>query len=105
PLANTLTWLFLRGSGVVSMGETGMPYIVYVFSGTMLWAVFMEGVQMPLQKVMGSRSMMAKVNFPREALILSSIYQSFFSSGIKFVLIVLGLVGLGHLNLTFNLLA
>lgn len=104
PLANTLTWLFLRGSGVVSVSDTKMPYIVYVFAGTMLWAIFMESVQLPLQKVTSSKSMMAKINFPREALILSSIYQSLFSSGIKFLLLIVGLLLLGHLSFGFSLL-
>ena len=96
PLANTLTWLFLRGSGVVAVGDTKIPYIVYIFAGTMLWAIFMESVQLPLQKVTASKAMMAKINFPREALVLSSIYQSLFTAGIKVVLLVVGLAILGH---------
>ncbi len=104
PLANTLTWLFLRGSGVVAVGDTKMPYIVYIFSGTMLWAVFMESVQLPLQKVTANKAMMAKINFPREALILSSIYQSLFSAGIKFILLIVGLLLLGHLDFSVWLL-
>ena len=36
PLANTVVWLFLNGSGIVQLQETPIPYPVYVFSGTML---------------------------------------------------------------------
>lgn len=56
PLANTLTWIFLQGSGVVRMGETALPYAVYVFTGTMLWAIFMEALNAPLKQTESARS-------------------------------------------------
>ena len=39
PLANTAVWIFLNGSGIVQVSETPLPYAVYVFTGTMLWAI------------------------------------------------------------------
>jgi lipopolysaccharide transport system permease protein len=39
--------------------------------------------------------MLAKLNFPREALIVSGIYQTLFNAGIKFALLVGALVLLG----------
>ena len=85
PLMTTITWIFLQNSGVVSVGTTGIPYPVYVFTGTMLWAIFSESVQMPLQKTLASKALLAKINFPREALILSGFYQACFNASIKIV--------------------
>ena len=42
PLANTLVWIFLSRSGVVNISETPLPYPVYVFTGTMLWAILVK---------------------------------------------------------------
>jgi lipopolysaccharide transport system permease protein len=50
PLANTAAWVFLSGTGIVSVRETALPYPVYVFSGSMLWAIFMDAVNAPLQQ-------------------------------------------------------
>ncbi|MBK1617422.1 polysialic acid transporter [Lamprobacter modestohalophilus] len=95
PLANTLTWIFLSGSGIVNVAETDLPYPVYVFTGTMLWAIFMEALNAPLQQTNAAKSMLAKLNFPREALIVSGIYQTLFSAAIKIILLIGALLLLG----------
>lgn len=95
PLANTLTWMFLNGSGIVNVGATELPYPVYVFTGTLLWAVFMDALNAPLQQTTAARPMLAKIKFPREALIVSGIYQTLFNAGIKIVLLLAALVLFG----------
>jgi lipopolysaccharide transport system permease protein len=97
PLANTLVWVFLSGSGIVKVSETALPYSVYVFTGSMLWAVLMDAVNAPLQQMATAKSMLAKLNFPREALILSGIYQTLFNAAIKIavLLAVLPFLGVG----------
>lgn len=91
PLANTLAWVFLNASGIITVTDTALPYPVYVFTGTMLWAVFMDALNAPLGQVSASRGMLAKLNFPREALVVSGIYQTLFNAAIK-ILLVLGAV-------------
>ena len=68
PLANTVTWVFLSRAGIVSVGETAMPYAAYVFTGTMLWAILLDAINAPLRQTNAARGMLAKLNFPREAL-------------------------------------
>jgi lipopolysaccharide transport system permease protein len=104
PLANTLTWIFLRRTGVVDLGVTDLPYPVYVFAGAMLWAIFVESMQMPLQKNTANRSIVTKIKFPYEALIISGIYQAFFNSAIKIALLIVGLILLGYVNFDYHLL-
>jgi lipopolysaccharide transport system permease protein len=88
PLATTVTWLFLNASGIISMSATTIPYPVYVFTGTMLWSIFMDSLTAPLAQTTGAKAMLTKLNFPREALILSGIYQTLFNAGIKIALLV-----------------
>jgi lipopolysaccharide transport system permease protein len=95
PLAHTITWIFLNGTGIVTVRETALPYLVYVFSGTMLWAIFMDAVNAPLKQTTAAKQMLAKINFPREALIVSGIYQTLFNGAIKIVLLVSALLLLG----------
>lgn len=95
PLANTATWLFLNSAGIVSVGETALPYAVYVFTGTMLWAIFMDALNAPLQQTTTAKAMLAKINFPREALIVSGIYQTLFNAAIKMLLLLMALVVMG----------
>lgn len=103
PLANTVTWIFLSRAGIVSVGETALPYPVYVFTGTMLWSILMDAMNAPLQQTNAARGMLAKLNFPREALLVSGIYQTLFDAGIKIALLIGALILLG-INPGWNLL-
>ena len=103
PLANTVVWVFLSSSGIISVSDTALPYPVYVFTGTMLWAIFMDALTAPLQQSNAAKGMLAKLNFPREALILSGIYQTLFNAGIKVVLLLAALVIMG-INPGWNIL-
>ncbi len=100
PLANTVTWVFLSATGIVSVGETGLPYAVYVFTGTMLWAIFIDALNAPLQQVQAAKPMLAKLNFPREALIISGVYQTLFNAGIKIGLVLIVLWAMGFVSIT-----
>ena len=95
PLANTLVWIFLSRSGVVNISDTLLPYPIYVFTGTMLWAILMDALNAPLQMVTASKSMLAKVNFPREALVVAGIYQTLVNALIKVILLLIALVAMG----------
>jgi lipopolysaccharide transport system permease protein len=95
PLANTVTWIFLNASGIVTVGETPLPYAIYVFTGTMLWAIFMDALNAPLQQATAAKAMLAKINFPREALVLSGILQTLFNGAIKIGLLLVALLVLG----------
>lgn len=95
PLANTLVWIFLSRSGVVNVSDTPLPYPVYVFTGTMLWAILMDALNAPLQMVTASKSMLAKINFPREALLIAGIYQTIVNALIKVALLLIALLAMG----------
>ncbi len=95
PLANTLTWIFLNASGVVEVSRTDIPYPLYVFTGTMLWSIFMEALNAPMQKTQAAKSMLTKINFPRESLILGAIYHVLFNSAIKCLLMMLAVAASG----------
>lgn len=95
PLANAIIWIFLRTSGVVAVGDTALPYWLYAFSGTILWAIFLEAMNAPLQQTNAARGMLSKLNFPREALVVSGIYQTLFNSGIRVALLACGLIAAG----------
>lgn len=95
PLANTAVWLFIQAAGVVSVESTELPYPVYVFTGTMLWSILMDAVNAPLQQTHAAKPMLAKINFPRESLVLSGIYQAVFNAVIKLAVLLVALLIMG----------
>ena len=88
PIFTTAIWIFLNSQNILGIGETGMPYPVYVLTGTVLWQTFVEALNSPLQMVGESRAMLAKINFPKEALLLTGIGQVLFNFAIRVLLLV-----------------
>lgn len=84
-LAGGLT--FAANSNIVNVAATDIPYPAYVILSMTLWQTFIEALNSPLQAVSGAKTLMAKINFPREAVILSKLGQVFFNFGIKLILI------------------
>jgi lipopolysaccharide transport system permease protein len=89
PLITAALWIFLRGNNVMSFGETDVPYPVFVLVGTMLWQIFTEAILAPLKAITTNKSMLVKINIPREGLLLSGIYEVIFNVLIKIFLLAL----------------
>lgn len=77
-----------KSSGIVNIGEVSLPYPAYVMFSMTLWQTFVEAFNGPVQAVASSKTLMAKISFPREALILAKLAEVFFNFGIKLILII-----------------
>lgn len=85
---NSVVWIFLNSSGVVKVaGSQSIPYIPFVIIGTTFWSIFTECLMLPLSAVNSNKGILSKINFPKEALILSGIYKMTFNLLIKLLLI------------------
>ena len=88
-------WIFLNYSGAVNITDTGIPYPIFVISGTLLFATFTQALNSPSDAVNAGKSMMAKLNFPREALLLNAFYKTLFDFSLKLLPLLLISLGLG----------
>ena len=89
PLFTSVVWIFLNSQGIMELGETEVPYPLFVLTGTILWQTFADALDSPLRLVNESKAMLAKINFPREALILTSIGLVLFNFAFRLILLVL----------------
>lgn len=88
PLATVLVWVLLNKSSVVNIDAGNVPYPLFVITGTVLWTAFNASV-MAMQEIMGSaRSMLSKVNFPHEALIMTAFGKALLNSAIPALLVI-----------------
>ena len=89
PLVASLPFVFLNSQGVVSMGETTqIPYAAYAMIGTIIWQVFVDALATPLKTVLAAKSMLTRINFPREALLLAGLGMVVFNFLIRVVLLI-----------------
>jgi len=95
PLATAGVWIFLNASGTITLTDTGIPYPVYAFSGTLIWSIIIEAINSPTSATNAARGIISKINFPKEALILSGIYKLCFNSMVKIILLLLFVFAFG----------
>jgi lipopolysaccharide transport system permease protein len=88
PVVTTLTFTFLKSQSIIIVGKTPIPYPAFVLIGTLLWQTFIDALNSPLKVVTSARAMLAKMNFPREALILSGLAEVLFNFFVRITLLV-----------------
>jgi lipopolysaccharide transport system permease protein len=88
PLVMAAGFTLASDANIVNPGRTDLPYPVYVMFSTALWQTFVESLNGPVQAVSTAKPMLARVNFPREALILAKLGEVLFNFAIKLILIV-----------------
>jgi lipopolysaccharide transport system permease protein len=89
PFFSAAVWIFLNSSGAVKIESPGIPYPIFVFCGTLLFQTFTEAMTTPVQTVNAGKSMMAKLNFPREAFLISSFFTLLFNFFFKFLALII----------------
>jgi len=99
PLATAFTWIFLSASGAVNIAGTDIPYPLFVFIGTLVWSIFADSVNTPLQQTTSAKALISKINFPKEAILMASCYKLLFNSGIKIAIIAVVSIGFGYYSI------
>jgi lipopolysaccharide transport system permease protein len=92
PMAASLPFVFLNAQGVVSVGNTPIAYGAYALIGTIIWQTFVDSLNVPLRTTYAARSLLTRINFPREALLLSGLMQVGFSFLVRLALLALVLI-------------
>ena len=87
PLVASLPFIYLNAAGVVRMGDTPIPYAAYAVVGTIIWQTFVDALNSPLRTVTAARSMLTRINFPREAILLSGLMHVGFSFLVRLALL------------------
>ena len=87
-IITTAVWVFLQDQKVLQIEETNVPYPAFVLTGTLLWQMFVSSLNGPQMMVNSQKSLMAKLNFPREALLLAGFYQNGLDILIRLALLI-----------------
>ncbi|MBM4260011.1 MAG: ABC transporter permease [Deltaproteobacteria bacterium] len=87
PLLTTLVFVFLQDAGYFSVEKTPVPYGIFVLTGMTFWQVFADALQAPMRQVSQCQTMLTKVQFPREALIIAGAGEVLYSFAIRLLLL------------------
>ena len=87
PLASSLTFIFLNSQGIIKIDTGGIPYPAFAMMGTLLWQVFVDSIQCAPNALGKAKPMLAKINFPREAILVGGLYMVLFNFLIRLILL------------------
>jgi lipopolysaccharide transport system permease protein len=88
PLVAAGTFIFLQSQGITNIQGTDIPFPAFALMGTLLWQVFADSLVSPIQALNGAKAMLVKINFPREAVLMSGLYMVLFNAGVRLLLVV-----------------
>jgi lipopolysaccharide transport system permease protein len=76
-------WIVLNGAAVLRVDTGATPYWVFVLWGTVFWQAFVDALNGPLSQFQGNRVLLARVNFPKEALLVSACTQVLLTAALR----------------------
>ena len=100
PVIASLVFVALVDAGVLALGETDLPYPLYVYAGTLLWQVFRLSIDVPRQAMSQGKSLLNRLNFPIEGMILAKVYRVLMTAGFSVLTLAIAIavfLDVGHL--------
>ena len=88
PVLASLPFIYLNRAGLLRLGDTSIPYAAYAIVGTTIWQTFVDALNSPLKTANAARPILTRINFPREAILLSGLMQVGFSFLVRLLLLV-----------------
>jgi lipopolysaccharide transport system permease protein len=86
-IVTAATFVIASKNRILNIPETDLPYAAYVLFSVTLWQTFSEAVLGPVSGLGTAKSVITKINFPREALFLAKFGEAIFNFVIKSILI------------------
>ncbi len=75
PVVQALVWVFLNDQQIIQLGETDIPYALYVLTGQLIFLGFAQSLTAPVTSINKEKALLTKINFPREALLITGFGQ------------------------------
>lgn len=86
--AVTILCLYLQSLGVLAAGPIGMPYPLYVLSGVLLWQIFVEALNQPVQQLLAARHLISRSPVPHEAILIGAALDVLLSAAVRLALLL-----------------
>jgi len=88
-IVTVATFSYLNSSRILPIGKTDIPYPVFVLLGMTVWQLFSTGLISSTQSLVAAGSLITKVNFSRDTLVMAAVGASLLDFLIRLVLIAL----------------
>ncbi len=89
PAVSTVVFCLISRSGIIQIGELGVPYAVYAFYGMTIWQLFASLIITVGSTVPANKRLLSTVRLPRFANLYTSLFMALTDLGVRAVLLVL----------------
>jgi lipopolysaccharide transport system permease protein len=86
-VATAATFSWLHRAKVLPIAATPLPYPVFVLLSMTVWQLFAGGLTRAAQSLIEAGSLIVKIAFPRETLVLAAFGQTLFEFALRLVLV------------------
>jgi lipopolysaccharide transport system permease protein len=83
---------FIQSRRIVSFAATDLPYPLFVLAGIVLWQIFVEALNAPLQQLGAGRQLVTRSRVPHEALILAGLLELVLNAAIRLIVLAAALL-------------
>lgn len=87
-LTTTIVWFFLNSQNIIAVGETPIPYPLYVMIGSTLWLFFTQAIQSPMNSFTAGSSVFMKLKVSPMAFILAGFGGLLFDLLLKMAVMI-----------------
>lgn len=95
PVVTAGVFIGMSRSGILNIGDIGVPYPLYALIGISIWNIFSGGLTACAQALVAAGNMVEKINFPKVALLVAATGQCLVDFSIRMVLIGLAFIYFG----------
>lgn len=89
PLVMMVVFVWIKNKNILPIEDTDMPYAAYVFLGQIVWLLFSHGITTTANSLVAAGSMLTKINFPKETLVISAVGQTVFEFLLRLPLLLI----------------
>jgi lipopolysaccharide transport system permease protein len=88
-VANTAVWVYLDHQQIVDLGESSLPYAVYVLVGVVFWQLFVDALNAPLASLTAAKPVLTKVKLAHESWIAAGLLEAVFAFLVRSVVVAI----------------
>jgi lipopolysaccharide transport system permease protein len=88
PIVTVATFAFLNAWRVIPIGDTRIPYVPFALWGLSVWQLFAGCLSGCTGSLASSGSLVTKVNFPRESVVIAAIGQPILDFVVRLVPVI-----------------
>jgi len=105
PLATIAIFIVLNRSGILNIGDIGVPYTIYALLGIAFWQLFANGLVACSNSLVNAGPMILKINFSKKSLVIAAIGKALVPFIVHMVMICILFIGYGRTPSILGLLA